>query len=537
MREHVLPGACGVRMPVMLFLLLVAVARTHALIDSFHTKLKGDVLHRVVADFGLEKGGTATLTLTDVSPPSASVYLLLVSRDQASELRSAAKNEDEDRGLACMLPAFARLQSRDDGSEVQVKVTVPDVGRYSLYVASCLPPSSTAEASSGGDAAGGGDGEEGEDETGGSGAAASDQGGNEANDDAGDDSLADDDIEVRGRVVLLNPNGQHLSKENVPLMLIFGVLLAGYIVALVVWLTVVWRNRPAQRRLHSVISLALFCKVLDMASKLAFFGTQSVTGKSVLVLEMLMVTATIATSVIFLVALVLTALGWTITRQRLTRRELQLLAVSFILFLLLSLLMETCHAHSLCEVYRMSFQVVKFLISFGVIAAMNANMERLRARTNSAPDMAVDEQLEIYLKLQLFSSFRWTFFIYLVFPVALLFIDVTIVRWQESWMLEMLQESLILYVYVMLTATFRPQVESEYTHLIHPRQPASSDGDDGADAASGPGETRHLARQSEDADADGVRRRAAAAAAASSGGSGASDERAARRHAAVMGVR
>jgi hypothetical protein len=61
----------------------------------------------------------------------------------------------------------------------------------------------------------------------------------------------------------------------------------------------------------------------------------------------------------------------------------------------------------------------------------------------------------IYTKLEMFQSFRFSFLIYLTLPVLFLFVKLAILSWKESWIITTVDEGLILYLLASITFSFR----------------------------------------------------------------------------------
>ena len=91
--------------------------------------------------------------------------------------------------------------------------------------------------------------------------------------------------------------------------------------------------------------------------------------------------------------------------------------------------------------------MIKFLITFGIIVAMNANVERLRAQTF---ENGIHGQNDVFIKLKMFQyacythttqlttntpsrHFRWAFLAYLIIPIILLFVNFAVLSWQQAW--------------------------------------------------------------------------------------------------------
>eukprot|EP00002_Diphylleia_rotans_P030826 TRINITY_DN6378_c0_g1_i1.p1 TRINITY_DN6378_c0_g1~~TRINITY_DN6378_c0_g1_i1.p1 ORF type:complete len:273 (+),score=45.95 TRINITY_DN6378_c0_g1_i1:247-1065(+) len=158
--------------------------------------------------------------------------------------------------------------------------------------------------------------------------------------------------------------------------------------------------------------------------------------------------------------LVLTSTGWSITRNYFTNRERFFSIVGFILFIAFHFLQTTCTDGQNCGGYVLGFQAIKFVITFGVILGMNANIERLRV---AARDYQYGpSRSDLFVKLRMFTSFRWVFLAYLILPVVLLFIDVLILTWQQSWIDYLLDQLLLFAIFVMIGHTFRPRHVNRY---------------------------------------------------------------------------
>jgi len=212
--------------------------------------------------------------------------------------------------------------------------------------------------------------------------------------------------------------------------------------------------------MQNMLTLALICKFFEELWHVIFYAAYSTTGYIYSYLGNARDVFEVIAETIFLAVLLLTAMGWTITRDSLTSREKQMFWSAFLLFVVFKILHGLCQDPNLCGAYLLSFHVVKFLITFGIIVAMNANVERLRAQTL---DFGLPQaQADIYTKLKMFQNFRWAFLAYLIIPIILLFVNFAVVSWQQFWVIVLLEQLLFLAVYIMVGYTFRPRPRNEY---------------------------------------------------------------------------
>uniref|UniRef100_A0A7S4PFB1 GOST seven transmembrane domain-containing protein n=1 Tax=Guillardia theta TaxID=55529 RepID=A0A7S4PFB1_GUITH len=246
-------------------------------------------------------------------------------------------------------------------------------------------------------------------------------------------------------VVLLNPDGKHLSIERAPLEMIYLLDLICY--AMLTFLCIVQRFSVYKGvRLHTIFVVTLCMKLFQVIFEMVYYRKMSTTGIDDVALLDATRMCDIMTNAVFLALLLLISLGWTITRDRLTKREKQLFWVFFSMYGVFGLMHSICNDPNYCQSFLLAFYVVKFLITFCIIVALNANLERLRAGTLELSRPLTPTQL--YCKILIFYNVRWTFLAILVFPIALMFVEVAVLTWEQAWIGILLQEILYLSVFV-----------------------------------------------------------------------------------------
>lgn len=162
---------------------------------------------------------------------------------------------------------------------------------------------------------------------------------------------------------------------------------------------------------------------------------------------------------LFLCSLLLVSLGHSIMRQALALREKQILVAAFLCFMLFGILYSLCTDKLLCGAYVLTFQVVHFLVIFGIIIALNSNIERLRANIQQLwPSFHA-----CLPKLQLYRRFRMVVvMVYLVLPILLMFMEATVLTWRGEWLKILWREALVMCIYTMVAYSLRPTLLITY---------------------------------------------------------------------------
>ncbi|KAG8460280.1 hypothetical protein KFE25_011771 [Diacronema lutheri] len=184
-------------------------------------------------------------------------------------------------------------------------------------------------------------------------------------------------------------------------------------------------------------------------------------------------------SLALLATLLVVSSGLSIVRASLSQREHEAIGFFTLLYGALGALSATCSRHDgagagladhgagasasfVCDVYELTFQVVRFVCVFGAIVSLNSTVERLRvcAAWNSTV-RCVDIGRLAFLR-----SLRWaTLVVHLVMPIVLLFLEVRLLSWHSSWLQVLWPESLMLAMLGFLTHTLAP-TDYAYRHLF-----------------------------------------------------------------------
>lgn len=277
-------------------------------------------------------------------------------------------------------------------------------------------------------------------------------------------STHDDSINVEMNLRLMNPDGEHLSLEKVPLDPMYCLLLTFYVLFFGTCFVLDYRYRHTAFVLQPLLSVAVGLKALEVLTNLLYYRVYAHSGTDSRTLKQATRVGDIVSGGSFLGMLLLMSLGWGITREQLTRREKQLFWGVFVLYLVFGLLHSICETPTLCQGYLLSFYVIKFLITFCIVVAMNANIERLRS---GGLDLSrPTTPTELYLKLRIFQNIRWAFLACLFLPVILMLVDLTVLSWEQEWVSVFLQEMLYLGVYMVIARTFMMHHSASASQIV-----------------------------------------------------------------------
>eukprot|EP01080_Neovahlkampfia_damariscottae_P002980 gene2980-4990_t len=355
--------------------------------------------------FGIEKGGKifVNITLSDSDIRNSKLVFIVIPENQY-RLISGWTSDPRVLHQICSLPSLIRIPL--DKSSIYLSRKIEYSNNYAFLIAKCQQPI--------------------------------------------------EEFYVQVQIQIYNPNESHLSIEDENLINLYFVLLVVYTIILFSHMGYLIINYKGFRRIHVLITIALSLKVIEIISGLAFFMVLSRFGGFVYYILFIREFLGILSETLFLMLLLLTSFGWGLITLYLGRRETQIFWGSLLLFMLFRILYSTCIHMILCPAYVISYKVIKFLINFGIIISLNANIDRLNA-------VAFEEQWpqgrgSIYSKLEMFKSFRFTFLIYLVLPTIFLFIRLAVLSWKESWVIVGFNEILIVYVLASITYSFRARV-------------------------------------------------------------------------------
>jgi hypothetical protein len=168
----------------------------------------------------------------------------------------------------------------------------------------------------------------------------------------------DNTLNFKFEMELTNPNDEHLSLQEIPLINIYLVLSIFYILLFFLWSIDLVKYFFSHNGIQRLITISLFLKLTQtisffvfymFLSKIGFFYLKK--GDFPLYVYIIKELLSVFSDTFFLGILLLTSLGWSITRRNINMREKQLFWVSFFLYTLFRILYSFCFEPSLCNFY------------------------------------------------------------------------------------------------------------------------------------------------------------------------------------------
>ncbi|KAG2387652.1 hypothetical protein C9374_001246 [Naegleria lovaniensis] len=264
------------------------------------------------------------------------------------------------------------------------------------------------------------------------------------------------DINVKVDLQLINPNGQHLSTQKHPYILLFFVLMVAHGGLLIYLLFFFLKNRRHIYRLQILIAIGLVLQIISYSSVFTYFEYMNVIGQISDALDITLSVIGVFGETSFLLILFLLSLGYSITDEGMNPKVRLLFSVCFVGYLGSRLLYAFCNGSSICYIFFLSFKLLKFVITFGAIIAMNQTIDKLRIQS-AEQQFSNDNQSEVFIKMKKYKAFRWAFLLYLIGPVISLFIQYTVITWVNYWVLTMVEEALVFYINCFIVKNFYPQ--------------------------------------------------------------------------------
>lgn len=186
-------------------------------------------------------------------------------------------------------------------------------------------------------------------------------------------------VTYSGTLSFVNTNGQQLAYDQIPLIPLRVGLLSLYLIVLLWWIfhrfSVLPRIQPSGRNnafLTNICFSILFVRTIYIGLELLKIQQLSVFGVySTWSHIFSQIFDTISTALVHCVMLLI-SLGWRIARV-INPRERQFLSGGFLLYAIFDFMKRFC-SENLCTAYLLSFYVVKFLILFCILVAINSNI-------------------------------------------------------------------------------------------------------------------------------------------------------------------
>lgn len=217
-------------------------------------------------------------------------------------------------------------------------------------------------------------------------------------------------------------------------------------------------NTGAVRKIHYFFLVTLVLCILYTGVQYAEYYQASVTGYDPSVLNIGSNILSHLTSVSSLLSLLLLSLGWSTVRMFLYDREKRLIFIFVFIYLIVGLGGAVCTDSSdQCKSLWLATYILKSLILLGIIIAMNFTVTQLRSsimHTNWVLSVPVQ-----YAHCKRYQVLRLVFIVYLLLPTCFLLIQATMLTWKQDWIVTMLNDTLVLFMFFHIGTTFSPLQE------------------------------------------------------------------------------
>lgn len=261
-------------------------------------------------------------------------------------------------------------------------------------------------------------------------------------------------LQLRGEVSLIGPNGEELPLQSQSLpgvLLATATLFLGTIAACAVLVAITRRRTPIHAVMGSTVALKGVVLLLWWFDCWQMARTGLDSAVSSIGWQLLDKVQTIMELMMFL----LIALGWKIIRGSLQVTEVRFAVGLSIISFYLGVFEVACTTQSTCSGYQLSRYILHSLCYLVVIVAMNFNLQMLYAQLVDAP--ASLESSKLYRKYQAYRVFRWIFLAFIIAPTVELFLKVSVIPWDATWLFVLIQQLRTWAIYVCVLGAFRPE--------------------------------------------------------------------------------
>jgi len=263
------------------------------------------------------------------------------------------------------------------------------------------------------------------------------------------------DLQLRGKLSLVNPGGEQLplQQQGVPGVLLWSSAL--FLVSCALFgVLLVCASRRGRTAMHVMMSAVLFLKGAVLLLWWLDWMQVSRTGTNTTIGSVGWQLLDKVQTILELMMFLLIALGWKFLRSNLNITEVRFAVGISVISFYLGVFEVACTSQSTCSGYTLSRYILHSLCYLVVIVAMNFNLQTIHAQIADAP--ASLESGKLYRKHQAYKVFRWIFLVFIIAPTVELFLKVTVMPWDASWLFVLIQQLRTWAIYVCVAVAFRP---------------------------------------------------------------------------------
>lgn len=212
------------------------------------------------------------------------------------------------------------------------------------------------------------------------------------------------------------------------------------------------------RKIHILFGLTLLFKIIYMAVEYSEFSHRNVTGEISPPLLSLFYFISLFSDFASLSTFLLLAMGWTLVRQIMTDKEMQIIFGSLVSYLVAGMANAACSESDVCNFVFLLSYVLRCCVFLGIIVAINFTVTRLRSSIIQSPWVS---SLSLqYCRAKQYHFLRLALLLYLILPTVFLIIQAKVFTWREEWIFLMLGEYLDVLMMLHVGVTFGPLIEA-----------------------------------------------------------------------------
>lgn len=250
--------------------------------------------------------------------------------------------------------------------------------------------------------------------------------------------------DFQGAISLKNP---WPTFEHLPVSLRYHpqiVLVAAleYLVALLCWCLYCYRHRQWIVVHHRLLTAMLSVQTLDMAvywiSYIVYNG-HGRSGDFDLVLYQVIGSGFEVTGFFFLL---IVSMGYIVYRPGLELKQMKVAAMSIVMYGVICSMGALCFEfEEYCHFIDLFQFILRCFLLVGIVALLNALISSVHTVIRQKP---WEPQLEkAYLLLKAHKTLRWAFYAYVIGPISVHIVYMSIFHWTEEWLYKMINANII----------------------------------------------------------------------------------------------
>jgi len=280
----------------------------------------------------------------------------------------------------------------------------------------------------------------------------------------------------------------YISKGELPLPAVYGILAASYSVLLVVWVWLVLRNKADAHRIHVLMGCLVFFKFLTMMSMSGRYRVEAKYGDANGWSIAFYIFNAIR-GLLFFSVVVLVAVGWSYMKPFLSDRDKKILLVVLPLQVFITIASIVTQEEGPAAPNFTSWDtlllVAQFVCFCAILFPVVWSMRHLKEASCTDGKAARN-----YLKMQLFRQFYVMVVAFVYFKLIIFYLLKQTLAPEQTWLAETSMEVVTLAFYIFVGLKFRPMRENPFLSLEMAdfQPPADSDDEENqrlTDAAAG----------------------------------------------------